>query len=72
MLVCLCQDKTKLAKELKRERIMKENEKMRDEFMTSLKHLRDMYENGNIVMNPQVMEKFKEYISEKSLLDALG
>lgn len=51
---------------------MKENEHLREEFMKSIKDLKDMYEGGHLVLNPAVMEKFKEYISARSLMDALG
>lgn len=40
--------------------------------MKSIKGLKEFYEKGHIVLNPLVLERFKEHISEKTLLEALG
>ena len=64
LFICLCQDKQKLEKEKTRQRIIDENELLKDEYMRSVKHLKELYKKGHIILNPQVLERFKLYISE--------
>ena len=40
--------------------------------MRSIKELKDLYNKGHIILNPQVLDRFKHYISEQRVFEALG
>lgn len=49
---CLCSDKQKLEKEKAKQRIIDENEVLREEYMKSIKGLKELYNKGHIILNP--------------------
>ena len=49
-----------------------ENEMLKDEYMKAVKGLKDMYNKGHIILNQDLLENFKRYVSEQAVFDALG
>ena len=67
----MCSNRRKLDREIIKQRMMDENEILRDEFKKTLKELKNLYHKGHLVLNPVIMERFKYYISDQKIYEAL-
>ena len=56
-MVCLCGDKNKYEREIKRVLIEEENELLREDYMKSLKQLKKLYTNNSLLLDDKNIEK---------------
>ena len=71
-LLCLCGMSQKLER-LQREIIVREeNEILREKYINMLDKLRDLYDNGKLMLNVKNIEKVELYLQEIKVMKAAG
>eukprot|EP00347_Sterkiella_histriomuscorum_P023840 403333206 len=70
--VFLCGDRQKLKLHQYEADVREENEVLREEYMNSLKVLREAYDKGQIILNKTVLERFKVYLNLERVYDNIG
>eukprot|EP00347_Sterkiella_histriomuscorum_P001563 403371552 len=70
--IFLCGNREKLKLHQFEADVREENEVLREEYMNSLKVLREAYDKGQIVLNQTVLERFKVYLNLERVYDNIG
>ena len=81
LFLCLCNKKKMLDKIIKDQKVKEINELLREDFFKSklkcLTHLvvnkiKNLYNNGELVLNEKVLEKLSLYLNKDNILKAAG
>lgn len=72
MIFFLCFDKNKLQRDIKVNQVQEENELLREDFLRCLSKLKELYETGDLLLNPIALEKLQVYLHPDKILQIVG
>eukprot|EP00347_Sterkiella_histriomuscorum_P024040 403332515 len=72
LVICLCGNENRYKKVRIQTIIDEENELLRERFMHLIKNTQKLQENGEIILNNNVLERLKLYLDPNKILEAIG
>lgn len=69
---CLCKNRRELEREKRKQKILDQNSLLKEDYFNIIKELKVMYEEGHIVLNKRAVSRFKNYVADEKIFNAIG